>query len=127
MKLIYKVWLESEGDMAFGEGPYRLLKGVELTGSLKESAAGLGMAYSKARRLIEYCERTLGFPLTHRKKGGASGGGSKVTAEAVKLMREYESLRAAMEDVIGNAYKKHFGKSAEIEFYTMPKRRRTKR
>ncbi|OPX93227.1 MAG: hypothetical protein A4E58_03096 [Syntrophorhabdus sp. PtaB.Bin006] len=127
MKLIYKVWFESGGARAFGEGPYRLLKGVELTGSLKESAAGLSMAYSQARRLIQCCERTLGFPLTLRKIGGATGGSSVVTDEAVKLMREYEFVRTVMEDVMGKAYKKHFGESIKIEFYTAPKRRRTKR
>lgn len=109
MKLIYKIWLRDDSGRAFGEGPYRLLKGVELTGSLLQAAADMGMAYTKARRIILCCERTLGFALTHRKVGGASGGGSEVTPQAFELMSAYESLRAEVEDAIGEAYMRHFG------------------
>jgi molybdate transport system regulatory protein len=119
MKLTYKIWLDNNGGSAFGEGPYRLLKGVELTGSLWEAAAGLGMAYSKARRLIQGCERSLGFALTLRKKGGVSGGSSEVTTEAIELMRMYESLRPEIEDAIAETYKKHFGHSVLVELYAM--------
>jgi len=124
MRLVYKIWLESGDGRAFGEGPYRLLRGVELTGSLWEAAAALGMAYSKARRIIASCERNLGFSLIHRKIGGASGGGSEVTAEATKLMRVYETLRADTEDIITNAYRKCFGTSIQVQFYTITPHKR---
>ncbi|OPY75230.1 MAG: hypothetical protein A4E64_01967 [Syntrophorhabdus sp. PtaU1.Bin058] len=124
MKLIYKIWLENKGVRSFGEGPYRLLKGVELTGSLWEAAAYIGMAYSKARRVIASCEHSLGFGLTLRKKGGASGGSSEVTAKGTELMRTYEALRTEIEDVIGEAYKKHFGRSVQVQFYKMITRKR---
>jgi molybdate transport system regulatory protein len=119
MKLIYKVWLEKSGVRSFGEGPYRLLKGVELTGSLREAAARIGMAYSKARRVITGCERSLGFALTLRKIGGASGGSSEVTVKGTELMREYEALRDEIENAIGEAYKKHFGHSIQVQLYGM--------
>jgi molybdate transport system regulatory protein len=127
MKLVYQIWLESGDGRAFGEGPYQLLKGVESTGSLWESAAALGMAYSKARRIIASCERNLGFSLIHRKIGGASGGGSEVTAEATKLMRVYETLRTDTEDIIARAYEKCFGESVEIQFYTIVPHKRAKK
>ena len=47
MKLAYKVWLDNEGK-AFGEGPYRLLKLVEKTGSLHQAAMEMKMSYRKA-------------------------------------------------------------------------------
>jgi len=127
MKLTYKIWLEQNGGRAFGEGPYRLLRGVELTGSLREAAAGLGMAYSKARRVIDNCERSLGFPLTLRQRGGATGGTSEVTARAARLMGNYEALRAEIEDAIGEAYKEHFGASIQVQFYTMITQKRGSR
>jgi molybdate transport repressor ModE-like protein len=75
------------------------------------------MAYSKARRVIGCCERSLGFPLTLRKTGGASGGGSEVTAEAADLVRMYEALRTEIQGAIGEAYKKHFGEVVEVTFH----------
>ena len=119
MKLVYKIWLMNDIGRTFGEGPYLLLKGVERTGSLKEAAARTGMAYSKARRVMECCERSLGFALTVRKKGGVTGGGSEVTAEAAELMNAYESLRTEIEEAIGRTYEKHFGHEVPVEFHKM--------
>ena len=77
MKVIYKAWIENNGHIAFGEGPYRLLKGIQETRSLWQAAAAMGMAYSKARRVLSNCERYLGFALTRRKIGGVSGRGAR--------------------------------------------------
>lgn len=127
MKLIYKIWLNMEGDKAFGEGPYKLLKGVQQTGSLREAASSLGMAYSKARRVIARSENNLGFALTRKKIGGVSGGGSEVTDDAVRLMSAYEGLRSEIQHVIGKVYRKHFGESVEVEFYRMVARKRAEK
>lgn len=124
MKLVYKIWLDKDGDKAFGEGPYKLLKGVQATGSLREAAMELGMAYSKARRIIAKGEKNLGFPLTRKRIGGVSGGGSEVTDEGIRIMAVYESLRSEIEEALGNVYKKHFGQSIEVEFYKMIVRKR---
>ncbi len=125
MKLVYKIWIENrDGRRAFGEGPYRLLRGIELTGSLWGAAASVGMAYSKARRIIQCCEQTLGFPLILRKIGGIMGGGSEVTAEAAKLMKVYEKLRADTEDTIARVYRDCFGKSAPVQFYMVTPHKR---
>ncbi len=124
MKLVYKIWLNEDGDKVFGEGPYKLLKGVQATGSLREAAFSLGMAYSKARRVMANSEKNLGFALTRKKIGGVSGGGSEVTNEAIRLMRAYESLRSEIQQAIGKVYKKHFGESVEVEFHRTIARRR---
>ena len=126
MKVIYKMWFDNSGT-AFGEGPYRLLKGVEKTGSLWRAAVAMEMAYSKARRIIACCEQNLGFTLITRKAGGVSGGGSKVTPEAIELMGKYERVRAQMEGVLSATYAKHFGERAEVQFYEMEIRKRGRR
>ena len=90
MKVIYKVWIDHNGGTAFGEGPYQLLKGVEKTGSLWKAAAAMGMAYSKARRIMSCCEKSLGFALTYRKIGGVLGGGSGADPQG---SRSYEDVR----------------------------------
>jgi molybdate transport system regulatory protein len=126
MRLIYKIWLDNTG-MAFGEGAYLLLKGVERTGSLLQAATSLGMAYTQARRIIASCERHLGFPLISRKTGGVSGGGSDLTPEAIGIMSKYEKVRAQVEDALGETYKRHFNEQADVSFLKIAHRKRTKK
>jgi len=107
MKILYKVWLDNNGK-AFGDGPYELLRWVEETKSLHQAAHQMGMAYSKAWRLIQSVEHRLGFVLLERRVGGKSGGGSSATSEAKKLMRHYERFRKDVKTALEKIYQKHF-------------------
>ena len=111
MKVAYKVWLDKNGK-AFGDGPYELLRRVEKKKSLHRAANQMGMAYSKAWRLIRTMEERLGFVLLERKAGGKSGGGSRVTPNAKELMEHYEKFRKDVEDAMGGIYRRHFGPSS---------------
>ncbi len=108
MKIGYKVWLDNDGK-AFGDGPYELLKRVEETHSLHRAAKEMGMAYSKAWRLIGTMEKRLGFALLERKVGGQSGGGSNVTSQGKDLMNHYGRFRRDVERGLEKIYQKHFG------------------
>jgi molybdate transport system regulatory protein len=110
MKVAYKVWLDKNGK-AFGDGPYELLRRVEKIKSLHRAANQMGMAYSKAWRLIQTLEERLGFPILERKAGGKSGGGSRVTPNAKELMEHYEEFRKDVEDAMERIYRRHFGPS----------------
>ncbi|OPY65585.1 MAG: hypothetical protein A4E62_02661 [Syntrophorhabdus sp. PtaU1.Bin002] len=46
------------------------------------------------------------------------------TLEATRLMRVYETLRADTEDIITNAYRKCFGTSIQVQFYTITPHKR---
>ena len=89
------IFLDDSGEKFFGEGPYRLLMAVEETGSLRAAALSMGMAYTKALKLLKNAEEALGFPLTDRAVGGKDGGGSRVTPEGREWLRKYESYRDA--------------------------------
>jgi molybdate transport system regulatory protein len=108
MKISYKVWLDHDGK-AFGDGPYELLTRVEKTKSLRQAANQMGMAYSKAWRLIRTLEERLGFVLLDRKTGGRSGGGSRVTSKAKELMEHYERFRKDVDKVLERVFQRHFG------------------
>ena len=110
MKVAYKVWLDKNGK-AFGDGPYELLRWVEKTKSLHQAARQMGMAYSKAWRLIQTLEERLGFPILERKAGGKSGGGSQVTPKAKTLMNHYGRFRKDVKDAMERIYRRHFGPS----------------
>jgi molybdate transport system regulatory protein len=107
VKLAYKLWLDCRG-RAFGDGPARLLDGVEQAGSLRKAAAELGMSYNKAWRILHAAEQRLGFPLLDRSVGGSLGGGSHLTPEAQDLMRRYRALMADASSAMEAVFDRHF-------------------
>lgn len=101
--------LNDRGDRVFGEGPYRLLSGVKATGSLRQAAQEMGMAYTKAMKLVQQAEEALGFPLTCRTAGGRSGGGTVLTPEGKELLTRYEAYRNACHEANRRIYQEIFG------------------
>ena len=112
MKVGYKVWLDNDGK-AFGDGPYELLKQVDETHSLHRAAKEMGMAYSKAWRLIGAMEKRLGFLLIERKVGGPSGGGSRVTYQGKELMKRYRRFQKDVNTSLEKIYRTHFNLGKE--------------
>lgn len=89
------VFLDEAGEKFFGEGPCRLLRAVEQTGSVRSAAQSMGMAYTKALKLIRQAEKALGYALTARTAGGRDGGGSCLTPEGKEWLARYEAYRDA--------------------------------
>ena len=107
MRLEYKIWLEYRG-RAFGDGPARLLDGVEQAGSLRKAATELGMSYNKAWRILHAAEQRLGFALLDRSVGGSLGGGSHLTPEAQDLLARYRALASDAEKALQQVFEQHF-------------------
>lgn len=95
-------------DKRFGPGPMRLLTGVRAAGSLQKAAEQMGMAYSKAWKLVRALEQAWGFPLIMRRAGGAHGGGSTLTDEGASLLERYEKMLAEVETAADAAFQKYF-------------------
>lgn len=96
MKSVTKIiFTDDNGIKFFGEGPLRLLRTVEKTGSLRAAAIEMEMAYTKASKLLKQAEANLGFPLTARSAGGKNGGGSVLTTEGKLWLQKYEAYRDA--------------------------------
>ena len=75
MKPVTKLIItDDNGIKFFGEGPARLLRGVEKQGSLRSAAMAMEMAYTKALKLVKQAEVALGYPLITRTTGGKDGG-----------------------------------------------------
>lgn len=109
MKAVTKIFfLDEEGNKFFGEGPCRLLQGIKETGSLHATAIEMGMAYTKAVRLIKTAEKSLGFPLTVRSIGGKTGGGSVLTPEAELWLSKYLAYKEACIRENQKLYKEFF-------------------
>lgn len=96
---------ESESGSLFGRGIANLCLGVRETGSLNASAKGMGMAYSKAWRIIKDTEAALDLQLLNR--DGAHG--SDLTEAGNKLLDTYlaieEKLQKEAEELFEAAFK----------------------
>ena len=111
MRAVTKIqFTDDDGNKFFGEGPLRLLRCVEKTGSLRAAAIEMEMAYSKATRLLKQAEANLGFPLTTRSTGGRDGGGSVLTPEGKRWLRQYEAYRDACVKANQTLYRQFFPK-----------------
>jgi molybdate transport system regulatory protein len=108
MKVAYKVWLDNNGK-AFGEGPYRLLKLIEKTGSINRAASEMEISYRKAWKILKMVEETLGFELIERKIGGIEGGGSQITERGKDMMKNYEMFRKEVKISLEKIFHKYFG------------------
>ena len=96
---------ESESGSLFGRGIANLCLGVRETGSLNAAAKGMGMAYSKAWRIIKDTEAALDLQLLNR--DGAHG--SDLTEAGNKLLDTYlaieEKLQKEAEELFEAAFK----------------------
>ena len=111
MKPVTKIVLtDDNGIKFFGEGPCRLLRCVERTGSLRAAAMEMEMAYSKASKILKQAEINLGFQLTTRSTGGKDGGGSILTHEGKRLLQQYEAYRDACIKANRELYRQYFPK-----------------
>jgi molybdate transport system regulatory protein len=82
-----------------GPGKADLLAAIRETHSLNQAAARMGMSYMRAWTLVKAMNRGFREPLVDLSRGGAGGGGARLTDagdSALDLYREMESacLRA---------------------------------
>lgn len=96
---------DAESGSLFGRGIASLCLGVRETGSLNAAAKGMGMAYSKAWRIIKDTEAALDLQLLNR--DGAHG--SDLTEAGNKLLDTYlaieEKLQKEAEELFEAAFK----------------------
>ena len=85
----------------FGRGIANLCLGVREAGSLNAAAKGMGMAYSKAWRIIKETEAALDIQLLHR--DGAHG--STLTEEGDALLDAYIAIDAQLQKDAEKAFK----------------------
>lgn len=80
-------------EVFFGPGVVTVMELIDKTGSLSSAAKEMGMSYNKAWRILQQAEREWGRPLIESNVGGASGGGSRLTADGRSLLEAYKEFR----------------------------------
>ncbi len=84
-------------EMFFGPGPYRLLKIVERTGSVRDACNEMGLSYSKAWKILNRMEVELGCEMVIRSRGGTTGGHTVVTEYGRRFMEIYEQFNESVQ------------------------------
>ena len=92
-KLKVKIYIENEDDKFMGIGVLWLLQKISSCGSLRAAAIELGISYSKAFRMIENLEKSLGHDVLSRKRGGASRSGATITPYGLAFMNLYDGFQ----------------------------------
>ena len=96
-----KLWLNSEGaEGVFGDGKYRLLDGIETTGSLRAACERLHISYRKAWGDLKKAQNALGIVLIDQRRGGHHGGRTMLTEQGKRWLLAYNHFRRDVEAAV---------------------------
>lgn len=110
-----KIWLEDDqGNVVFGLGRLRILNAIKEHGSLHAASKSLKMGYKAIWSRIKATEERLGAKLLITQKGGAKGGGSRLTPLAESLIEEFTELHRKIERVTDKQFEETLGKHVRI-------------
>jgi molybdate transport system regulatory protein len=103
-----KVWIERGGDIALSSWRIELLEAVATTGSLAQAAENLGVPYRTAWAKLKHTEECLGVRLIATKSGGAAGGGSELTPEALDIIARFRRASAGIAAFVEARFRAEF-------------------
>ena len=86
-----------EPDIAIGPGKADILEGVRETGSIAAAGRRMGMSYKRAWTMVDVLNHSFGEPLVETCKGGARGGGARLTARGEEVLTRYRRIEALAE------------------------------
>jgi molybdate transport system regulatory protein len=78
--------------VAIGPGKADVLQGIAETGSLAEAGRRLGMSYQRVWSLVDAMNRDFVAPLVLKQRGGAAGGGARLTATGEQVLASYRAI-----------------------------------
>jgi molybdate transport system regulatory protein len=86
------VWLRSGEATLGGAARIALLAAIQQTGSITGAAKAVGMSYKAAWDAIDTMNNLAGTTLVVRATGGKGGGGTTLTAKALRLIDTYRVI-----------------------------------
>lgn len=75
-----------------GPGKADLLERIKETGSIAAAGRRMSMSYKRAWMLVEDLNRAFREPLVESSRGGASGGGARLTEAGEAVLANYRKL-----------------------------------
>ncbi|MCX7300725.1 MAG: LysR family transcriptional regulator [Rhodobacterales bacterium] len=84
--------LNFDGRPRFGPGKAALLEVIRDQGSITRAGKAMGMSYKRAWSLVEEMNGMFAEPLVESSRGGADGGGARLTQAGVTVLAAYRAL-----------------------------------
>ena len=81
-------------DAMLGPGKAELMEHIRETGSISAAGRRMGMSYKRAWSLVEEMNGIFLAPLVERVRGGAGGGGARLTAAGEAVLAAYRGVEA---------------------------------
>lgn len=83
-------------DAMLGPGKADLLERIRDTGSIAAAGRGMSMSYKRAWSLVEEMNAAFREPLVAANRGGAKGGGARLTEAGETVLAHYRKLEEVM-------------------------------
>jgi molybdate transport system regulatory protein len=100
----YKVWLDAGRRFALGDGGVDLLRAIDATGSIRAAAQRAGWSYRHTLAYLDNAERSLGFRLVIRARGGVERGGAALTPRGHDFLSRFDRFRRRLDGALRDFY-----------------------
>ncbi|MBW7056135.1 LysR family transcriptional regulator [Paracoccus bogoriensis] len=97
-RLRIKLRLEYDSPLILGPGKAELLARIGRLGSISAAAREMGMSYKRAWTLVEEMNTAFADPVIDSARGGAGGGGARVTPTGQEVLRHYRALETLLRE-----------------------------
>jgi molybdate transport system regulatory protein len=102
----HKVWLTLGGSFLMGPNYLRFLRAVDETGTIREAGKVVGWSYRTCLNRIRRMEGILGTRVLETERGGATGGGSRLSPEARRLITIFGRWQEDVAEFSRRAFRK---------------------
>ncbi|MCF1710461.1 LysR family transcriptional regulator [Tabrizicola sp. J26] len=82
------------GSAMLGPGKAELLERIRDSGSISAAGRAMGMSYKRAWMLVEEMNAAFAQPVVDSARGGAGGGGARLTETGTTVLAEFRALEA---------------------------------
>jgi molybdate transport system regulatory protein len=108
-----KVWLVYRGSFLMGPQYLRFLEAVEETGTIREAGRAVGWSYRTCLNRVRRMERVLGAPVLLTSRGGAEGGGARLSPAAARLVAVFRRWQRDVTDYSRSAFARALPRGAD--------------
>jgi molybdate transport system regulatory protein len=95
-----RIRLTCGDEIAMGQGKADLVEAILETGSISAAGRRLGLSYRKAWLMVDEMNRCFTQPVVEAMKGGAQGGGARVTELGQEALGRYRAIQALAQAAI---------------------------
>ncbi|HEX7336062.1 MAG TPA: LysR family transcriptional regulator [Gemmatimonadales bacterium] len=102
----HKVWLTLGGSFLMGPNYLRFLRAVDETGTIGQAGKAVGWSYRTCLNRIRRMESILGAKVLETERGGAGGGGARLSPDAQRLIGVFDRWQKEVADYSRRSFRK---------------------